>query len=133
MAGNRNCSVANFSVESLLVLIHRASCEAAIGFLLDFSTASVDPPQLADTGAPVPHCGRSEARHFPEVLPAVPCRKTGPHAAAGQEAYLPLASPWYHWSVKSVSTEAAPEVTRSPQYFATCLPWSLARSTVTDC
>ena len=43
---------------------------------------------------------------MPEVFPAVPCRKTGPQAAAGQEAYLPLARPWYHWSVKSVSTEA---------------------------
>ena len=96
MAGNRNCSVAKFSVESLLVLIHRASCEAAIGFLLAFSTASVEPPQLLDTVSPASHCGRSAARHLPEVLPAVPCRKTGPQAAVGQEAYLPLARPWYH-------------------------------------
>src|SRR5215213_10956811 len=95
-AGNRNCSVASFSAGSSAVLIHLASSAAAIGFFVPARTASVEPPQLLDTLSPSFHCGIVVARHFPEVLPAVPCRNTGPQAAVCQEAYLPLARPWYH-------------------------------------
>ena len=48
------------------------------------------------------------ARHLPDVLAAVPCRNTGPQAAIGQLAYLPLFRPWYQVSLKSASFEAAP-------------------------
>ena len=51
----------------------------------------------------------------------------------GSVAYLPLARPWYHESVKSGSFEAVPLVTRSPQNLATFFAWSLARSTLTVC
>src|SRR3954451_16593790 len=95
-AGNRNCSVANFRAGSSAVLIHFASSAAAIGFLVDDSTASVEPPQLLETLSPWFHCGIVVARHLPEVLPAVPWRNTGPQAAVCHEAYLPLDRPWYH-------------------------------------
>src|SRR5919112_3802558 len=88
-AGNRNCSVASVSAGSSAVLIHFASSAAAIGFFVPARTASVEPPQLAETLSPCSHCGIVVARHFPEVLPAVPCRKIGPQAAVCQDAYLP--------------------------------------------
>src|SRR5215210_6944753 len=104
-AGNRNCSVASLRAGSSAVLIHFASSAAAIGLSVPARTASVEPPQLAETLAPSSHCGIVVARHFPEVLPAVPWRNTGPQAAVCQEAYLPLDRPWYHSLVKSGSTE----------------------------
>jgi len=96
--------VANIRAGSCWVLIHSASCEAAIGFFVDFSTASVDPPQLPEAGFWVSHCGRGATLHSPDVLAAVPCRNDGPHAAPCHEAYRPLARPWYHGSVKSGTT-----------------------------
>ena len=73
--------------------MNSASWEAAIWFLLSFSTASVEPPQLLETTLLASHCGRSAARHLPDVLPAVPCRNTGPQAAMGSVAHLPFARP----------------------------------------
>ena len=88
MAGNRNCSVANFSVESLLVLIHRASCEAAIGFLLDFRTESVDPPQLAETGASLPHCGQLRGPPLPGGLAGGALQEDRPPRGGGPGGVL---------------------------------------------
>ena len=125
--------MANFSADSLSVLMNSASWEAAIWFLLSFSTASVEPPQLLETALLASHCGRSAARHLPDVLAAAPGRNTGPQAAIGKLAHLPLFRPWYHESLKSASFEAVPLVTRSPQNLATFLASSLARSTLTVC
>src|SRR5919112_1071334 len=130
-AGNRNCSVASFSAGCSAVLIHFASSAAAIGFFVPARTASVDPPQLAETLAPCSHWGMVVARHLPEVLPAVPYRKTGPHAAVCHEAYLPLARPWYHWSVKSGSTETRSSWIRVFHRSTTLVTSGLSRSIVT--
>src|SRR5665647_1128821 len=109
--GKRNCLVANIRAGSCWVWIHSASCSAAIGFFVDFSTASVEPPQFPAAGFEASHCGNGDTVHSPEVFAAVPCRNTGPHAAPCQEAYCPLARPWYHWSVKSGSTPTTPSLT----------------------
>ena len=61
----------------------------------------------------------------------MPCRNTGPQAAIGSVAHLPLARPWYQESLKSGSFDATPFVTRSPQNFTTFLASSLARSILT--
>ena len=73
--------------------MNSASWEAAIWFLLSFSTASVEPPQLLETTLLASHCGRSAARHLPDVFAAAPCRNTGPQAAMGRVAHLPLFRP----------------------------------------
>ena len=51
----------------------------------------------------------------------------------GRVAYLPFARPWYQESLKSVSLEAVPLVTRSPQNLTTFFASSFARSTFTVC
>ena len=91
----------------------------------------MEPPQLLDTFSPAFHCGSAFARHLPEVLPAVPWRNTGPQAAIGRVAHLPLARPWYQESLKSASEVARPLFTRSPKNLTTVLAWSFARSTLT--
>ena len=82
-----------------------ASSYAAMGFSLEASTASDEPPQLPETCSPSVHCGSGAARHSPDVPSAVPWRNTGAHAAVSQPAYLPLARPWYQASLKSTSVE----------------------------
>ena len=94
-----------FIADSSSLLMNFASSYAAIGFSLDASTASDEPPQLPETSSPAVHCGSGAARHRPEVPSAVPCRNTGAHAAVSQPAYFPLARPWYHSSLKSTSVE----------------------------
>src|SRR4030095_8116013 len=102
-----------------------------MGFSLDASTASDEPPQLPETSSPAAHCGSGAARQSPVVFSAVPCRKIGPQAAVSQPAYLPFARPWYHVSLKSTSVEMRSCWIRLVQYDATCLASSLLTSMLT--
>src|SRR6266542_3894169 len=95
---------------------HIASSAASAGCLVCLMTASVDPPQLAETFSPAVHCGSGAARHLPAVLFAEPDRKTGPQAAVTQAAYRPLLRPWYHSSVKSGSWLTTPSVSTPPSF-----------------
>ena len=99
-----------------------------------FSTASVEPsPQCAGQALLASHCGRSAARHFPDVFFApYPCRKTGPLRATGQHGVLARCdSPWYHESVSPGPPRPCQATSlRSPQNLVTGLALlSLARST----
>ena len=81
----------------------------------------MEPPQLPEADADASHCGSGAARHLPAVDFAEPARKTGPHAAVSQVAYLPRLRAENHASVKSGSVPMTPSLARPPQYLASRL------------
>ena len=103
-----------------LVLSQTANFSAACAFDVPLSTATEEPPQLADANLPaVPHCGIGATFHFPDVSGALPEIIAPPHCADGQATMLPFWRSLYHPFAKSGTVAINPASRSLSQYAAT--------------
>src|SRR5664280_477465 len=89
-------------------LRNRAHSAATIGCFEVFRTDVAEPPQRLEVSTPFLNCGTFARVHNPVVFAAVPCSRYGPHGAGNHEAYVLVANPRYHASVKLGSPEISP-------------------------